>query len=187
MTTQKRNLDNENLLSQIEKMLSKKGRTLIRKNSLLGFCARLITVTPKTPKNFGQKLFKALVRNHVNLNRKASPLKENISKIRQNPIPKPWALKTVPLAASFLLLIALATNNNLKQAWSRALNDQPSSVPQANQANNDLLGLNSNFLEVAELKKQGNYTILQENNGFQLIEYRLIDGSKIITIESILF
>ncbi len=184
---QKRNLDNKDLLSQIEKMLSKKGRALIYKNSLLGFCARLITVTPKAPKNFGQKLFKALVSNHINLNKEANLLKENVSKIRQNPIPKPWALKTIPLAASFLLLIALATNNNLKQAWSRVLNGQPNSVPQANQANNDLLDFNSNLLEVAELKKQGNYKIFQEDNGFQLVEYILIDGSKIITIESILF
>jgi len=187
MPTNNYNPDNENLLSQIEKMLSKKGRSLIYKNSLLGFCAQLITTKPRAKKEFGQKLFKKLQKEQFALSQKTSSTKEALFRIKQELSFKPWILKAVPLLASLLLLISLASSDNLKESWASLLNGQLKPSAKILQKDNALLESGSNLLEVAELKKQKNYKVLKEHNGFQLIEYILLDGSKMIVVESILF
>ncbi len=176
--------NNQNLLDEIEKMLSVqwRNRDYLKHNALLGFCAQIIAMQPKASANYRENLKQKLIVLHPQ--KKKADWKQKITTLRfLIPSRELLTLRTAYICLSLVLFITLGIINpwhpDRKNVFS---NPKPIILSEINSipATNDLsrVRLENNLTQ--------NYRILKEHREFKLIEYTLFDGSKIIAVENIL-
>lgn len=194
-----KNLKNRNLLSQIDRMLHSLNKGLIYRNSLLGFCAKLIALKPQASPYYQGKLLDNLLKNY--------PLKQNptlrslvvaLPKLRFDNILPKFNFKVASLLVSLVCLIAFASGINpqnnqdasQKQVLTPAFtskivlgNPKTNLSQSTNKEGNTIDKFTSSSKRTIE---RGEFRIIQEDYGFKLIEYILPDGSTIKVIKGLL-
>ena len=184
-------VDNQSLLNEIEKMLSApQGRDYLKNNALLGFCAQLIATRPEARDSYRQYLKQRLVALYLQKQKKAD-WKQKIAISRLLPLRQLFTLRTASLCLSLILLTVFGVING-QNSWRQRASGVSSSpkiidnamLPEANRIAAPLEKTLS--LTSEKMDSEKNYRVLKEDQEFKLIEYTLLDGSKIIAVENIL-
>lgn len=203
-------LTNNRLIRDIDKMLSSEDDQMIVNNSILGFCAKLNSVKPKGDQNFRRDLFRKLIQKQqltqdlsftgrIKLN-----LNENILKLRTRTrrLSPVFGFSLILIFfwiiyANFLYITEPSLQNDFNALSSIHINSSQlnkvknhEKVSEANMGtaylSRDLsFGSSTNIMEIHNLKKGGNYRVLQEDKGFKLVEYTLNNGSIVTVVEGL--
>jgi len=178
--------NDQNLLNAIEKMLNAKSGDYLQNNSLLGFCSRLMAAKPQARPKFQEKLGRKLSREQRFLfpalyvkQPAAFNLREKIARFRLTLLPRFLTWRNLSMAASFVIIATLALNKSNNYL-------SPSKLAETSGASREQKFLfPTNTFTIEKIQSQ-NARVLKKDQAFQLVEYTLFDGSKIIALENIL-
>lgn len=183
MSQSNNNLQNRKLLLEINKMLSSKGKSSVYKNSLLGFCAKLISLKPQEPPYFRKILLRKLILQAQNLKKNRPP--SRVFKVLNSPCWQAPDFRIASILISLVLIIALASIIKVNYLQLPTPNQTKETPPYSGYTPHPFDQKGDILHSLPNLSK-GSSQILKENYGFKLIEYTLPDGSKIKILKGLL-